>query len=70
MNKTLPGRQQLTFSSKTTPRQSKAKDIDVQRVTMSTVRPACSALVSSLQQSTLDTTCGDKEEGAKGLTLS
>lgn len=69
LNTTLPWRQRLTFSSKTTPRQSKAKDMDVQAVTMSTVRPACSALVSSLQQSTLDTTCGDKEERTNGPIL-
>lgn len=53
---------QLTFSSRTTPRQSKAKDMPVHKATMSKVRAACSMFERSLLQMTLDTTCRDRHK--------
>lgn len=46
----------LTFSSKTTPRQSKTKDIAVQAVTMAEVMPMCSTFERFLEKKTLATT--------------
>lgn len=49
----------ITLSSKTTPKQSKTKDIAVQAVTTAEVMPTCSSNESCLEKKTLATTWQD-----------